>query len=113
VNALLASKQLLRLGFRVTVVANGQEAVNTLGKERFDLVLMDCQMPVMHGLEATRLIRQLASDAARVPIVAMTANAQSADREECLAAGMDDYLSKPASLADLRGVLERWLPSRA
>ncbi len=73
---------------------------------------MDCQMPVMHGLEATRLIRQLASDAARVPIVAMTANAQHGDRQECLAAGMDDYIAKPASLTDLRSVIERWLPSR-
>jgi CheY-like chemotaxis protein len=69
-------------------------------------------MPVMHGLEATRLIRQLASDAARVPIVAMTANAQHGDRQECLAAGMDDYIAKPASLTDLRSVIERWLPSR-
>ncbi len=112
VNALLAVKQFKRLGFDVTVVVNGEQAVAAAGTGRFDIIFMDCFMPVMDGLDATRQIRaQAASGQRRVPIVAMTANAQAEDRRECIAAGMDDYIAKPSSLAALRRVLAYWLPS--
>jgi PAS domain S-box-containing protein len=112
VNALLAVKQFKRLGFDVTVVVNGEEAVKAAATGRFDIIFMDCFMPVMDGLDATRQIRaQAASGQRRVPIVAMTANAQAEDRRECIAAGMDDYIAKPSSLAALRRVLAYWLPS--
>ncbi len=110
-NALLAIKQFSRLGFGVTLVANGREAVAAVEGDRFDIVFMDCHMPVMDGLDATREIRrQAAAASSRIPIVAITANAQTEDREECLAAGMDDYMAKPSTLAGLQSMLERWLP---
>ena len=112
VNTLLAVKQFARLGFQIRVVVNGQEAVTACSNERFDIIFMDCHMPVMDGYAATRAIRALPeATQVHVPIVAMTANAQSTDREACLSAGMDDYVAKPVSLADLECVLERWLPS--
>ena len=111
VNSMLVIGQLKRLGFAATVVVNGREAVAAVQRETFDIVFMDCQMPEMDGLDATRAIRRLPSDLKRsVPIVAMTANAQAEDKEACLAAGMDDYISKPAGLADVRKALARWLP---
>ena len=112
VNALLAVRQLKRLGFEVTVVANGRQAVDAVQTGRFAVVFMDCHMPEMDGLEATRIIRASNGDALRrIPIVAMTANVQVEDQDACRAAGMDDYVSKPAALADLRIILERWLPN--
>lgn len=112
VNALLAIKQFKRLGLSVSVVPNGREAVKALQREHFDIVFMDCHMPELDGLAATREIRDLPSDRARrVPIVAMTADAQVEDQRACLAAGMDDYISKPATLTDLRTALARWLPN--
>jgi signal transduction histidine kinase/CheY-like chemotaxis protein len=97
VNQRVATGLLGRRGHDVTVVANGQDAVDAVARERFDLVLMDLQMPIMGGLEATRLIRERErqTSSPRVRIVAMTAHAMSGDRERCLAAGMDGYLSKP------------------
>ncbi len=113
INTRLAIRQFARLGLHVTTVPNGREAVEMLARDAFDIVFMDCHMPEMDGYDATRAIRRLASDGrARVPIVAMTANAQSEDRDACFAAGMDDYIAKPATLADVRRVLERWLPVR-
>ena len=79
---------------------------------RYDLVLMDCQMPYMDGLEATRAIRSRESTAARTPIVALTANAMPEDHRRCLDAGMDDYLAKPISLLDLHDALLRAIPSQ-
>lgn len=112
VNAVLAVRQFAKLGFDVTVVTNGRQAIEALQRAHFDLVFMDCHMPEMDGFAATKSIRNFGSAAlARVPIVAMTANAQARDRSECLDAGMDDYISKPVTLAMLRAVLERWLPS--
>lgn len=98
-----------RCGHRVVTVGNGQEALNRLRKECFDVVLMDIQMPVMDGLEATRRIRGGACPdcAVDIPVVAMTAYAMSGDREKCLAAGMDDYVPKPVSLDDLMRVVAK------
>jgi CheY-like chemotaxis protein len=111
INQLVAIKQFKELGFAITVVSNGREAVRAQQNRIFDAVFMDCHMPELSGLDAARAIRDLSSDRShRVPIVAMTADAQRETQQECLAAGMDDFISKPASLADLRTVLARWLP---
>jgi signal transduction histidine kinase/DNA-binding response OmpR family regulator len=113
VNQRLAIRQLQRLGFNAVAVANGREAVDAQSHEGFDLIFMDVQMPVMDGYEASAEIRRHEIRTRRhVPIVAMTANALNEDRDSCLAAGMDDYVSKPVSLASLRIVIERWLPQR-
>lgn len=110
VNRKVFLRQLERLGYRGEVAADGQEAVTRLAREKFDLVFMDCHMPVMDGFQATREIRKMESrTGSHVPIVAMTANALSGDREACLSAGMDDYLSKPAALADVSRVLNLYL----
>jgi CheY-like chemotaxis protein len=113
VNARLAVRQLQRLGFTAETVGNGREAVDAQAREPYDLIFMDVQMPVMDGYEASAEIRRHEIRSRRhVPIVAMTANALNEDRDACLAAGMDDYVSKPVSLANLRIVLDRWLPQR-
>ncbi len=109
VNQLMAVEMLKRLGFRVDVVGNGEEAVQAVQHLPYDVVLMDCEMPVMSGLEATRLIRTQESVDRRVPVIALTASALKGDREKCLEAGMDDFLSKPMRLSDLRKKLEVWL----
>jgi len=99
------------LGCQVTVVATGREAVTAMTHVSYDVVLMDCQMPELDGLAATRIIRAQESQAGHepTPIIALTANAFSQDREACLAAGMDDYLSKPFTLEQLHAALVRWL----
>jgi signal transduction histidine kinase/DNA-binding response OmpR family regulator len=107
VNQLVAKKQLRKLGHSVDTVANGREVLAALDRASYDLVLMDCQMPEMDGYEATRLIRQRTDPLHGIPIVAMTANAMQGDREKCLEAGMDDYVSKPVKVDDLRTVLEQ------
>jgi PAS domain S-box-containing protein len=112
VNRLLAIRQLENLGLLVHVAGNGYEALEAIEKaERpYALILMDCQMPELDGFAATRAIRAIeGSHRTRTPIVAMTANAMQGDREACLTAGMDDYLSKPVRSADLRRVIEHWL----
>ena len=103
---------LKRLGLRADTVANGAEAVRSLETLPYDLVLMDVQMPEMDGLEATRRIRdpQSAVQQHEVPIIAMTAHAMRGDRERCLEAGMNDYVTKPVSAQALADALERWLP---
>ena len=135
VNQKVAMRMLTKLGIQADVVANGQEAVNALAHIHYDLVLMDCQMPEMDGYEATKRIREresqqlevrgkehensspgtpdslpLSPHSPRVPIVALTANALKSDREECLEAGMDDFLSKPVTIEELKKTLARWLP---
>ncbi len=113
INQQVAIGVLAKLGFaRVDAVANGAEAVQALASIPYDLVLMDVQMPELDGLAATRLIRAASAGAARrIPIVAMTAHVTPEDRERCVEAGMDDYLSKPLNPTALRDMLERWLPS--
>jgi CheY-like chemotaxis protein len=107
VNQKVALRMLERCGIRAQLVSNGAEAVERVRNEAFDLVLMDCQMPVMDGYAATAAIRAFS----KVPIVAMTANALAGDRERCLAAGMDDYVTKPIKREVLADVLERWVGS--
>jgi CheY-like chemotaxis protein len=88
-------------------VADGEAAIDAVKRSAYDVVLMDCQMPRMDGFDATAGIRNLQGSAAQIPIVAVTANAMTGDRERCLAAGMDAYLSKPVTVAELAGALER------
>ncbi|MBS1994885.1 MAG: PAS domain S-box protein [Cyanobacteria bacterium SZAS LIN-2] len=108
----VALRQLQKLGLTVTVVSNGVAAVDAVRTGQYALVFMDCQMPEMDGYEATLCIRK--EEAARgghIPIIAMTASAMKGDRENCIAAGMDDYLSKPVNQEQLALLLEKWLPS--
>jgi CheY-like chemotaxis protein/HPt (histidine-containing phosphotransfer) domain-containing protein len=108
VNQKLARTWLTRWGISCTVAENGAVALERLSERRFDLVLMDCQMPVMDGFEAAARIRAQENPEIRaIPIIAMTANAMAGDRERCLAAGMDDYISKPISTAYLKEAIER------
>lgn len=108
VNQRLGLRSLEKLGCRTDVAANGREAVEMARSFPYDLILMDCRMPVMDGYTATREIRSRESAGARIPIVAMTAHAVIGAREECLGAGMDDYIAKPASPGELERVLLRW-----
>ncbi len=111
INQKVAQKTLHNLGYTVDVVADGREAVRALETERYDLVLMDCQMPEMDGFEATAAIRDPDSKVLnrRIPIIAMTANAMAEDRDNCLNAGMDDYMSKPVKKDVIAGILSKWL----
>jgi CheY-like chemotaxis protein/HPt (histidine-containing phosphotransfer) domain-containing protein len=106
-NQQVARLALERFGCRVEVAANGREAVQVAASLPFDLVFMDCEMPELDGLEATAALRRAGR---QLPIVAMTARAMQGDRERCLEAGMDDYLSKPLVLEELEAALERWVP---
>ena len=107
-NREVALAQLRKLGFHAAVVNNGAEAVEALAQERYDLVLMDCEMPVMDGFEATRRIRAVGGPP--VVIIAVTANAMAGDRHACIRAGMNDYISKPVDLQELANLLAKWLP---
>ena len=110
VNQHVARCLLEKRGCRVTVAENGAVALDLLERQSFDLVLMDCQMPVMDGYEATRRLRRSsAAQNPRIPVIAMTANAMAGDREQCLAAGMDDYIAKPIDAAQVYITLERYL----
>lgn len=110
-NQLVVVKMLHILGCHVDVADNGLEAVERFGSADYDLILMDCQMPCMDGLEATRRIRELEHGHEHsVVIVACTANVLESDRERCLEAGMDDFLCKPISLKVLHDAVERWVP---
>lgn len=111
VNIKVAKVMLDKLGFTFDIAMDGHAAVDLLAKNRYDLVLMDCQLPSMDGYEATRHFRQMEQERnqPRTPVVALTANAMQGDRESCLQAGMDDYLTKPIALSTLRQKLQHWL----
>jgi len=124
VNQMVAQEILKGMGCRVDIAGNGREAIESLLTNEYDAVLMDCQMPEMDGYQATARIRELeqagrlkmrdhsASPHSRIPVIAVTAHAVAGDREKCLDAGMDDYLSKPFKQEQLAATLKRWLPDR-
>jgi CheY-like chemotaxis protein len=107
VNQKLAMRLLDRLGYQADLAENGREAITALERAPYDVVLMDVQMPEMDGLEATREIRRRRLGANNLHIIAMTANAMQGDRELCIEAGMDDYLSKPINRDDLARALDK------
>ena len=112
INQMVAQKMLEKLGITSKVANNGVEALKHLTQESFDLVLMDCQMPEMDGFDATREVRNIgikSINEKQVPIVAMTANVMSGDRERCIKVGMNDYIGKPVQLDKLEEVLRKWL----
>ncbi|MEO6876345.1 MAG: response regulator [Opitutaceae bacterium] len=107
-NQHLLLRMLEKHGLMATIADNGQSAVDSALTGSFDVVLMDCQLPVMDGLEATRVIRSRL-DGRRLPIVALTASSEAEDRVACAAAGMDDFLAKPVRRAELYACLKKWL----
>jgi CheY-like chemotaxis protein len=110
VNQTIAVKMLQKLGLKADVAANGKEAIQRLRQQKYDLVLMDCQMPEMDGYEATALIRQdVELGQTHLPIIAMTANAMADDEGRCLKAGMDDYIPKPIAMKKFGDILYKWL----
>jgi len=110
-NQIVAEGMLELFGCRVDLAVNGKEACQAVKDHKYDIILMDCQMPELDGYSATGKIREFEKQtgASRTPIVALTAHAMGGDRERCLAAGMDDYLSKPLHPNQLQDVLEKWL----
>jgi len=108
INQMVAQKMLEKIGIQATLAADGQEALNMLDQDEFDAVLMDCQMPVMDGYEATRRIREQGA-LLKLPVIAMTANVMEGDREKCIEVGMNDYIGKPFVEADLKKTLARWI----
>ena len=109
VNQLVGSKVLVNLGYTFTIANNGVEAVDAFRSGEYDAVLMDCQMPEMDGYEATAAIRRIEGTNGHIPIIAMTAAAMEGDRERCMAAGMDDFITKPVRLEAVSTVLARWV----
>ena len=112
INQKVAVKMLERSNIITDIAANGREAIDAFKNLLYDLILMDIQMPEMDGLEATRTIRTIEQNKKRTTIIALTANAMQGDRERCLKAGMDDYLSKPIKQQDIDMMIERWLTSK-
>lgn len=113
VNQLVSQAVLSQMGLQVQIAENGAELLRLMETDEPDLILMDCMMPVMDGYEATRRIRERENkeNLPRIPIIALTANALQSDREKCLAAGMDDYISKPFNANDMNKTLQSWLPA--
>ncbi|NEP43139.1 MAG: response regulator, partial [Okeania sp. SIO2H7] len=113
INQKVVLHQLKLLGYeKADCVKNGREALDKLAEMDYDLVLMDCQMPVLDGYEATKSLRELEGDGKRTVVLGLTAYAMEGDREKCLAAGMDDYLTKPLTIEELSAALTKWLPGR-
>lgn len=113
-NRMVALLLLQKLGFGVDVVCSGIEAVEAACRANYKVILMDVQMPEFDGFDATRAIREAEANTGRhTPIIALTALAMEGDKERCLAAGMDDYISKPYNLQTLKDTLTRWLPNPA
>jgi len=110
VNQDVAVAMLTKLGLESEIADNGKQALELLSRKHFDMILMDCQMPVMDGFEATELIRRNGDDAMELPIIAMTANVTESDRSRCLQVGMNDFLPKPYTVDQLHQIVMRWLP---
>ena len=109
INQKLALRLLQKVGYSVDIVETGQQAIDAVQKKQYQLVLMDVQMPDMDGLDATQHIRALSGEVAKIPIVAMTAHAMSDDREKCLQAGMNDYLSKPLNVDEMLKMVKKYI----
>ncbi|MBN1297536.1 response regulator [bacterium] len=111
INQRVVTSILQKNNLQSDLVCNGAEALAAITEKQYDLILMDCQMPVLDGYEATRQIRIFEKQTGnrRTPVIALTAHAIKGDREKCLAAGMDDYLSKPFTPADLVSIVDKWL----
>ncbi len=114
-NQLVAQGMLAKFGLQVTITNNGKEAIETLSEKCYDLVFMDCQMPIMDGFEATHMIRDPSSSVQQhdIPIIAMTANAMSKDKERCLVAGMNGFIAKPVNPTELQQQLNHWLSEQS
>jgi CheY-like chemotaxis protein len=116
VNSKVAVRLLTRIGYEVESASDGQEGVNKFLNVKYDAILMDCQMPIMDGFAATKKIRAIEFEQNQkrgthhaIPIIALTANAQLRDRDDCFASGMDDFLDKPIEIRALQEALARWL----
>ncbi|MCW9015538.1 MAG: response regulator, partial [Kangiellaceae bacterium] len=113
INQRVAIGVMSKLGLDITIANNGQEAVTLVINNQFDLVFMDCAMPVMDGYQATSRIRQLECNKASIPIIAMTAHAMTGDREKSLSAGMDEHLTKPINSDAIQAVIRRFFDPRS
>ena len=109
VNRMVAVRLLERLGYSVETAENGVDALDAHDRTRFDAILMDCQMPEMDGFECASAIRSSDGPRRTTPIIALTANASAEDRDRCLAAGMNDFLTKPIEMDQLRAALQNWV----
>jgi CheY-like chemotaxis protein len=109
----IACRLVERMGYAVELVKDGVEALERLGNQHYDAVLMDCKMPRMDGYQTTRAIRQLPGEASTVPVIALTSNTLEGDDLRCFVAGMDDYLAKPVHAGQLEASLRRWVDGRA
>ena len=112
INQKVGLSVLTKLGYQADLASNGHEVIKTLEQKPYDILFLDVQMPEMDGLECTRILCQRWTRDKRPVVIAMTGNALMGDREKCLAAGMDDYISKPVRVADLQATLERWGPTK-
>jgi len=112
VNQKVASTFLKRLGIYCDIAADGAQALNQFQIKNYDLIFMDCQMPIMDGFETTQKIREVEGESQHTPIIALTANALESDRQKCMAVGMDDFISKPFKMAELETILDRWVNNK-